>query len=82
VYVPDPPQPPLGRGEPEFQDPHQTTLQPFKVPLPKGDLGGSLPSYKRPKHWIAVAQLPRNAQGKIDRTQLQRLIQTQIIQKI
>ncbi len=83
VYVSDPPQPPLERGEPEFQEPEfqeptPTPLNTFKVPLPTGDFGGSLPGYKRPKHWIAVAQLPRNAQGKIDRTALHHLIQDQL----
>jgi o-succinylbenzoate---CoA ligase len=29
-----------------------------------------LSSFKRPKTWLAVAEIPRNAQGKIDRQQL------------
>jgi cobyrinic acid a,c-diamide synthase len=41
----DPPQPPLKRGEPEF-----------KVPLFKGDLGGSLLTQPTPKPRIAIAR--------------------------
>jgi O-succinylbenzoic acid--CoA ligase len=29
--------------------------------------------YKQPKQWIAVAELPRNAQGKINRTEVKKL---------
>jgi o-succinylbenzoate---CoA ligase len=32
-----------------------------------------LSKFKRPKYWIAVAQLPRNSQGKINRKQLHEL---------
>ena len=35
----------------------------------------TLSKFKRPKQWIAVETLPRNAQGKIDRAQLKLLIQ-------
>ncbi|MGL5063521.1 MAG: 2-succinylbenzoate--CoA ligase, partial [Microcoleus sp.] len=31
-----------------------------------------LSNFKRPKYWVAVAQLPRNSQGKINREQLQK----------
>ncbi len=41
-------------------------------PLTKEGWGGSLHQY--PKQWIQLPQLPRNAQGKIDRTQLLQLI--------
>ncbi|NEP58505.1 MAG: AMP-binding protein [Symploca sp. SIO2G7] len=37
-------------------------------------LEGKLSSYKRPKHWIAVAKLPRNAQGKVNYEQLQKMV--------
>ncbi|NES23328.1 MAG: hypothetical protein F6K41_31525, partial [Symploca sp. SIO3E6] len=33
-----------------------------------------LSSYKRPKHWIPVAKLPRNAQGKVNYEQLQAMV--------
>ncbi len=33
-----------------------------------------LSSFKRPKTWLAVAEIPRNAQGKIDRQQLRQQI--------
>lgn len=36
-------------------------------------LGDRLSPYKRPKRWIAVDSLPRNAQGKLDRTQLKQM---------
>lgn len=32
-----------------------------------------LSKFKRPKYWIAVARLPRNVQGKINREQLQKI---------
>jgi o-succinylbenzoate---CoA ligase len=32
-----------------------------------------LSKFKRPKNWVIVAQLPRNAQGKLNREQLQEL---------
>jgi O-succinylbenzoic acid--CoA ligase len=37
-----------------------------------------LSKFKRPKHWIAVSQLPRNAQGKIDRAQAQTIVSQQL----
>ncbi|HEY9907512.1 MAG TPA: 2-succinylbenzoate--CoA ligase [Thermosynechococcaceae cyanobacterium] len=43
-------------------------------------LANNLSKYKRPKHWVAVETLPRNAQGKIDRSQITKLIQQQIEQ--
>ncbi|WP_416666489.1 AMP-binding enzyme [Egbenema bharatensis] len=33
-----------------------------------------LTAFKQPKRWIDLEQLPRNAQGKIDREQLKQLI--------
>ena len=41
-------------------------------PLTKGGWGGSTHQY--PKQWIQLPQIPRNAQGKIDRAQLLQLI--------
>ena len=35
-----------------------------------------LSKYKRPKHWIPVDQLPRNAQGKVNYEQLQKIVMT------
>lgn len=34
-------------------------------------LEDKLAKYKRPKYWVAVEQMPRNAQGKVNREQLQ-----------
>ena len=33
-----------------------------------------LSNYKRPKHWISVAKLPRNAQGKVNYEQLKEMV--------
>ncbi len=33
-----------------------------------------LSKYKQPKHWISVANLPRNAQGKVNYEQLQEMV--------
>ena len=38
----------------------------------------SLSKFKRPKHWIGVAVLPRNLQGKLDRTQIEQLVQSSV----
>ena len=37
-------------------------------------LAGKLSPYQHPKQWIPVAEIPRNAQGKINSPQLQRLL--------
>jgi o-succinylbenzoate---CoA ligase len=37
-------------------------------------LENRLSKFKQPKHWIAVEKLPRNAQGKLNRQELQRLV--------
>lgn len=39
-------------------------------------LTGQLSSFKRPKHWIAVPQMPRNAQGKVNRQAVLALAQS------
>ncbi|MEA5554073.1 2-succinylbenzoate--CoA ligase [Anabaena cylindrica UHCC 0172] len=38
-------------------------------------LKNQLSKFKIPKHWISVANLPRNRQGKINREQLQKIIE-------
>jgi O-succinylbenzoic acid--CoA ligase len=40
-----------------------------------------LAPFKRPKHWIALEQLPRNAQGKVNRSQLEQIITKKISEK-
>ncbi|MEX0270073.1 2-succinylbenzoate--CoA ligase [Leptolyngbyaceae cyanobacterium UHCC 1019] len=40
----------------------------------KSALENRLSKFKLPKHWIAVEQLPRNAQGKLNRQELRRLV--------
>ncbi|MBL1177139.1 2-succinylbenzoate--CoA ligase [Pantanalinema sp. GBBB05] len=40
----------------------------------KTALDGNLSRFKHPKHWLAVDQLPRNAQGKLNRLQVQQLV--------
>ncbi|MEO1144217.1 MAG: AMP-binding protein [Cyanobacteria bacterium J06638_22] len=39
-------------------------------------LATTLSNYKRPKRWLACIQLPRNAQGKLNRADLHHLAQT------
>jgi O-succinylbenzoic acid--CoA ligase len=41
-------------------------------------LANKLSRFKYPKHWIAVEQLPRNAQGKLNRQQVEIMIQVEI----
>jgi O-succinylbenzoic acid--CoA ligase len=36
-------------------------------------VAGNLSQFKCPKHWIAVEQLPRNSQGKVNYTQLEQI---------
>ena len=38
-------------------------------------LQGKIAKFKQPKLWFAVEQLPRNAQGKINRQQLRKIVQ-------
>jgi o-succinylbenzoate---CoA ligase len=40
----------------------------------KAALRKTLSAYKHPKHWIAVAALPRNAQGKVNREQVKAIV--------
>ncbi|MBM0743142.1 2-succinylbenzoate--CoA ligase [Phormidium sp. CLA17] len=42
----------------------------------KAALADRLSKFKLPKHWIAVEQLPRNAQGKLNRQELRQLVPT------
>jgi O-succinylbenzoic acid--CoA ligase len=41
-------------------------------------IANTLSKFKRPKHWLAMDQLPRNAQGKLDRSQINRLIESRL----
>jgi len=41
-------------------------------------LKDKLSKYKQPKHWIPLASLPRNPQGKINRQQLQQIATTSL----
>lgn len=52
-------------------------LKPSCSPLTKEDWEGSTHQY--PKQWIQLPKLPRNAQGKIDRTLLLQLIQNPVV---
>ena len=45
----------------------------------KDAIADRLSPFKRPKHWVAVKQLPRNAQGKLNRTQIAQMVQDPII---
>ncbi len=44
----------------------------------KAALESRLSKFKRPKHWVAVDQLPRNAQGKLNRQELRRRVPTDL----
>ena len=46
-----------------------------EVELIKAALAGRLNRIKYPKHWIAVAELPRNPQGKVNRMELRAIAQ-------
>ncbi|NJO71996.1 MAG: AMP-binding protein [Oscillatoriales cyanobacterium RM1_1_9] len=41
-------------------------------------LQGQLSSYKLPKHWIEIPQIPRNPQGKINRPQLEEIAKSSL----
>ncbi|MEB3224465.1 MAG: 2-succinylbenzoate--CoA ligase [Synechococcus sp.] len=41
----------------------------------KKAIAHQLSSYKQPKHWFVVENLPRNAQGKLNRTKLRQMIE-------
>ncbi|NET54861.1 MAG: AMP-binding protein [Symploca sp. SIO2E6] len=51
--------------------PHASTVSPQLLAAAIED---KLSNYKRPKHWISVAKLPRNAQGKVNYEQLQAMV--------
>ncbi|XHX79560.1 MAG: hypothetical protein RBJ76_06470 [Stenomitos frigidus ULC029] len=42
-------------------------------------LSDTLSKFKRPKHWLAVDRLPRNAQGKVNRPQVEADLLKQVI---
>ncbi|MFP4297403.1 MAG: 2-succinylbenzoate--CoA ligase [Spirulinaceae cyanobacterium] len=45
----------------------------FSLEKVKEKLRDRIATYKQPKQWIAVPELPRNAQGKINRTEVQKI---------
>jgi O-succinylbenzoic acid--CoA ligase len=53
-----------GQAITAFYTPVDPTLQ---VAFLKAALQSRLSKFKQPKHWVAMASLPRNAQGKINR---------------
>ena len=55
-------------SEGETPNPELRTLF-FRIPNSEFRIN-QLSSYKHPKHWIPVEQIPRNAQGKVNRQQL------------
>ncbi|MEC4803669.1 MAG: 2-succinylbenzoate--CoA ligase [Jaaginema sp. PMC 1079.18] len=44
----------------------------------KAQLRDRLAAFKQPKQWVIVTQLPRNAQGKINLTEVKRIAQTDL----
>ena len=55
------------------EEPADTEIAPIKAALAK-----SLNRIKHPKHWIAVSALPCNAQGKVNRSELQAIAQAHL----
>lgn len=53
--------------------PHSETTS---TSLLQATVKDKLSKYKQPKHWVPVASLPRNAQGKVDYEQLHNLVMT------
>ena len=53
--------------------PHSETTS---TTLLQAALKDKLSKYKQPKHWLPVASLPRNTQGKVDYEQLHNLVMT------
>ncbi|MBV8883377.1 MAG: 2-succinylbenzoate--CoA ligase [Chroococcidiopsidaceae cyanobacterium CP_BM_RX_35] len=45
-------------------------------------LEDKLSKFKRPKHWLSLASLPRNSQGKVNRKQLQQIVNEQFTESI
>ena len=50
--------------------PHHTLVRLAEI---QAAIADKLTSFKQPKHWIPVDNLPRNSQGKINREQLQEI---------
>lgn len=67
----------LGMPDPDWGEVVTAIYTPENPALATGVLQTALEDklsrFKRPKHWIAVQALPRNAQGKINREQLQQI---------
>ncbi|MDX2099571.1 MAG: 2-succinylbenzoate--CoA ligase [Leptolyngbyaceae cyanobacterium bins.59] len=41
----------------------------------KRAIGSQLVKFKHPKHWVAVSEIPRNAQGKLNEVQVKAIVQ-------
>lgn len=53
-------------------------IQSITEDMIKKELHHQLSKYKHPKHWIKVAQIPRNLQGKINQEQLKNIINSSL----
>lgn len=65
------PDPHWGQAVTALYVPKDATIS---IEMLKNALTDQLSNYKQPKHWIQVENLPRNAQGKINRQSLQTLL--------
>jgi o-succinylbenzoate---CoA ligase len=71
VYVTGLPDAQWGEAVAALYVPHHAKVTSQQL---KAALESQLSRYKHPKHWLRVAEIPRNAQGKIDQTHLQSML--------
>ncbi len=66
------PDPDWGQAIAAVYIPHHLTVSPESLKI---QLVDRLAKYKQPKYWVPVTELPRNAQGKINRDRLYQIAQ-------
>ncbi|KOR35284.1 MULTISPECIES: 2-succinylbenzoate--CoA ligase [Planktothricoides] len=66
------PDPDWGQAIAAVYVPNHLTVSPESLKI---ELVDRLAKYKQPKHWVPVTELPRNAQGKINRVSLYQIAQ-------
>ena len=71
IYVTSLPDPTWGERVTALYVPADPQVSPGQL---QAALQGKLSRYKQPKQWLAVEQLPRNAQGKLNSAQLQAIL--------
>ncbi len=75
VYVTSTPDPEWGEGVVAIYRPATHNVTAIQI---QTMLQGSLSKFKYPKHWIAVEELPRNAQGKVSRVQVEQQLRSHL----